>query len=155
MATHRRYTKRQKASAVTAAIASTTHAAAEELGIPERTLGYWMEHPDFAELRSKTREQIAEGSMVLANLAQSELQRKVRAGEVEPRDLAVIYGIAIDKAQLLAGMATSRTESKTLTDGLNDHEKQIIRDLIDSAVAEPAEAGAGADTVGAGAEVRE
>lgn len=130
-------------------------AASESTGIPVTTIDYWMDKPEFAELRMKTREQIAEGSMVLANLAQSELSRKVKAGEVEPRDLAVIYGIAIDKAQLLSGAATSRTETKSLTDGLDDHERQTLRDVIDRAVAESAEADLAADPLGAGSEVRE
>jgi transposase-like protein len=155
MAERRRYTKAQKAEAVTVALGSSTMAAAEQTGIPRKTLAYWMDDPEYADLRQKTREQIAEGSMVLANLAQAELTRKVKAGEVEPRDLAVIYGIAIDKAQLLAGMATARTETRTLTDGLDDHEKQLLRDLIDGATAESAEAGAGSDPVGVGADVRQ
>ena len=155
MPPHRRYTKREKANAVAEAERSSMSAASERTGIPVTTIDYWMDAPEFAELRKKTREQIAEGSMVLANLAQSELTRKVKAGEVEPRDLAVIYGIAIDKAQLLSGAATSRTETKSLTDGLNDHERQTLRDVIDRAVAETAEADAPADPVGAGADVRE
>jgi len=155
MAERRRYTKRQKASAVTKAMATSTLAASESLGIPERTIGYWLEHPEFAELRAKTREQLAEGSMVLANLAQAELQRKVQAGEVEPKDLAVIYGIAIDKAQLLSGAATSRTETKALSDGLSDHEKQQLRDGLDRLLADAPETGAGEPEIGAGTEVRE
>lgn len=155
MAERRRYTKPQKAQAVVTAMASSVVAASEQLGIPSTTIDYWMDAPEFVNLREKTREQIAEGSMVLANLAQAELTRKVMAGEVEPRDLAVIYGIAIDKAQLLAGMATSRTETKALTDGLDDHEKQLLRDLIDGATAESAEAGTRGDPVGAGTEVRQ
>lgn len=154
-ATRRRYTKSQKAEAVAEAERSSMTAASERTGIPVTTIDYWMDKPEFAELRSKTREQIAEGSMVLANLAQSELSRKVKAGEVEPRDLAVIYGIAIDKAQLLSGAATSRTETKSLTDGLDDHERQTLRDVIDRAVAEVAEADPSADPLGAGTEVRE
>ena len=155
MTERRRYTKRQKANAVTAAMASSVSAAAEATGVPRTTILYWLDQPEFVEIRQKTREQIAEGSMVLATLAQRELMRKLQAGEVEPRDLAVIFGIAIDKAQLLAGMATSRTENRTLTDGLDDHEKQQLRDILDRAIAESAEADAGADPVGAGAEVRE
>jgi hypothetical protein len=155
VAERRRYTKREKVSAVTAALASTVHAAAEASGIPETTLHYWYEHPDFAELRTKTREEMAAGSLLLANLAQGELSRKVKAGEVEPKDLAVIYGIAIDKAQLLSGAATTRTETRQLSDGLDDHEKQRLRDVIDGALAESAEADLGGAEVGAGAEVRQ
>lgn len=155
MTERRRYTKRQKADAVTTALASSAQAASEQLGIPRTSIAYWLDSEEFVELRRKTREQLAEGSMVLANLAQAELMRKVRSGEVEPRDLAVIFGIAVDKGQLLAGQATNRTESRTITDGLTDHEKQQLRDGLDRLLADAPEAGAGEHPVGAGAEVRE
>jgi len=132
----RRYDKRTKAAAVVEAERTNMEAASETLGIPPKTIAYWMDHPQFAALRAKTREQLAEGSIVLANLAQAELQRKVLAGEVEPRDLAVIYGIAIDKGQLLSGQVTHRTE--TVTGGMNDHERAALHDLLLEAVREPA-----------------
>lgn len=133
---HRRYTKRQKATAVITAEMTNVQAAAESLGIPRTTIDYWLERPEFVELRSKSREQLAEGSIVLANLAQAELQRKVLAGEVEPRDLAVIYGIAIDKGQLLSGQVTSRHEN--VTGGMDDHERAALRVVLLEAVKEPA-----------------
>lgn len=117
---YRRYTRRQKATAVMAATLTTVAAAAEETGIPATTIGYWLDQPEFGELRAKTRVEIAAGSIVLAQLAQAELSKKIKAGEVEPRDLAVIYGIAIDKGQLLAGEATARTEHRELLDGASD-----------------------------------
>lgn len=152
---HRRYTKAQKASAVAAAVASSTLAASEASGIPRTTIAYWLESPEFGELRQKTREQIAQGSMVVAQMAQSELIRKLQAGEVEPRDLAVIFGIAIDKAQLLSGQATSRSENRTISDGLDDHEKQQLRDALDRLLGAPAQDDADGVALGAGAEVRQ
>src|SRR4030095_14047962 len=101
MAERRRYTKREKAVAVTAALATSIKAAAETQDIPRKTVEYWVNAPEFAALRQKTREELAEGSMLLAHLAQDALAAKIRAGEVDSRDLAVIYGIAIDKGQLL------------------------------------------------------
>ena len=59
------------------------------------------------------------------------MTKKIRAGEVEPRDLATIYGIAIDKGQLLAGEATSRSENRDLTETMNDHERETLRKLLD------------------------
>jgi transposase-like protein len=132
MAERRRYTRKTKAAAIIAATVSTAHAAALEMGIPDQTLRYWLDQPEFATLRNKTREEMAAGSFVLAQLAQQELTKKIRAGEVEPRDLAVILGIAIDKGQLLAGAATSRTETRAITDGMDDHERQNLRDAIDT-----------------------
>ncbi len=135
MAERRRYTRKTKATAVMAAALTTVEAAAEAHGIPRSTLAYWVEAPEFAELRQKTRTELAEGSIVLAHLAQAELTRKIRAGEVEPRDLATIYGIAIDKGQLLAGQATNRTESRDITATLDDHERETLRKVLDEAMA--------------------
>ena len=96
MAERRRYTRKTKASAVITAEMTSVLAASEATGIPRTTIGYWVEQPEFVILRQKTREELAAGSILLAHLAQAELTKKIRAGEVEPRDLATIYGIAID-----------------------------------------------------------
>lgn len=140
---------------MTVAMASSAQAASEQTGIPRTSIAYWLHSPEFVELRQKTREDIAEGAMVLANLTQAELMRKVQAGEVEPRDLAVIFGISIDKAQLLRGEATARTENRTLSDGLNDHEKQQLRDALDRLLSGAAGEDERSVAVGVGAEVRE
>jgi hypothetical protein len=58
--THRRYTKRQKVTAVLAADMTSVQAAAESTGIPRTTLIHWMDDPEMVELRQKTREQLAE-----------------------------------------------------------------------------------------------
>jgi hypothetical protein len=155
MAEHRRYTKRQKMHAVTAALASSVSAAADSTGIPRTTIDYWLDAPEFGELRQKTRDDLAAEMSMLAHLAASKLAKAIIAGEVEARDLIVALGVSTDKAQLLSGAATSRTENRTLTDGLNDHEKQQLRDALDRLLADAPEAAAGVDAVGVGAEVRE
>ena len=138
MAERRRYSRKTKVSAVIAAEMSSVLATAEATGIPLTTIEYWVDQPQFGILRQKTREDLAEGSILLAKLAQTELQRKVQSGEVEPRDLAVIYGIAIDKGQLLTGEATQRTENRDLTAGLTDHEQEAMADLLKRAIEEQA-----------------
>lgn len=151
--TRRRYTKREKATAISAAMASSTLAAAEKSGIPESTLRYWMHSPEFADLRAKTRDELAEGSMVLAAVTQGEIIRKVRAGEVEPRDLAIIYGIAVEKGQLLAGAATARTETKALTSELDEDAKARLRHILyEASVEDDADGDALGDSVGDRAE---
>ena len=138
MAERRRYTRKTKAMAVMAAAVTSVAAAAQEAGIPERTVGYWFDSPEFAELRAKTREDLAAESMAMAHRVLSEITR--RLPEFEPRDLSVLYGILTDKGQLLAGHATSRTETKALTDEMNDHERQQLRDLLTAAIAETTDA---------------
>jgi len=130
MAERRRYSRKTKASAVIAAEMSSVTAAAEATGIPRTTIGYWADQPEFVVLRQKTREELAAGSIVLAHLAQAALERKIAAGEVEPRDLATIYGIAIDKGQLLAGEATSRNEHRDITENMSPTETiQLATDI--------------------------
>lgn len=129
MTYRRRYTKREKAQAVIAAAASSVAAAAEAHGIPETTLHYWFDHPDFAELRTKTQEDLAEESKALSHKVLGEVARRLH--EFEPKDLAVLYGILVDKGQLLSGQATSRSEHRDVTAGLDDHERKALRDAID------------------------
>ena len=126
--TRRRYTKREKATVVIAAEMSTVSAAAEAHGINESTVRYWMEDPRFASLREKTREEASGGFTVLMHLAQERLARLVP--EMEPRDLIVLLGVATDKGELLGGRATARTENVSITDGLDDHEKDALREAI-------------------------
>lgn len=129
MTTHRRYTKRQKVTAVMAAEMTSTEAAADQTGIPRTTIAYWMEEPEFVAIRQKTREELAEESKALAHKTLAEIKR--RLAEFEPRDLTILYGVLTDKSQLLAGQATSRTETKNITETLDDHEREALADAID------------------------
>lgn len=128
MAEHRRYTRKQKVSAVTAAAASSVLAAAEASGIPESTLRYWLDKPEFAELRDKTREEASKGWEVIQHLALGRLRELIPT--MEPRDLTILAGLAVDKSQLLSGGATSRSEHRDITDGLNDHEWESLTTLL-------------------------
>lgn len=127
--TPRRYTKRQKTTAVIAAELVNVAAAAEANGIPESTLRYWMDDPKLADLRTKTREHLATEAHVLAQLAAAQIKAKLP--EYEPRDLNALYGIMVDKSQLLTGAATARTETRSLTEGMDDHEKAALRAVLD------------------------
>lgn len=134
MPTHRRYSKADKATAVIAAEMSTVAAASEATGIPESTIRYWADHPKFAALRAKTRDEAAEGFSLLMHLAMSRLSDLIPV--MEPRDLTILLGVSAEKAQLLAGAPTSRTETRSLADDLSDTEKQRLRDWIDGLPAE-------------------
>lgn len=127
------YTKRQKMTAVIAAEMTSQVEAAANTGIPRTTIEYWMDQPEFVILRQKTREDLAAESQTLAHKVLGEIKR--RLPEFEPRDLSVLYGILTDKAQLLSGAATSRVESKDITDELTDDERDVLRLAIREAVA--------------------
>lgn len=146
MAPRRRYTKGQKASAVMAAIATNVQAAAEATGIPRTTIDYWLERPEFVELRRKTQEERAEGFRTLALLAMDRLHALIPT--MEPRDLIVLMGVATEKGQLLAGEATERTEHRDITDGLDDHEREALNEAIRGELARRADSRAAVDAVG-------
>jgi hypothetical protein len=116
---------------------------------------YWMNNPEFAEIREKARAELAPLAATAAFYAWVEAIRLLREHKLDPHDVIFLAGLSVDKSQLLSGAATMRTETRALSDSLDDHERQVLRDLIDGAVAEAAEAVAGGVEVGAGAEVRE
>lgn len=143
MPEHRRYTRKAKVAAVQAVAASSVLAAAEATGVPESTLRYWLDKPEFAELRDKTREEASKGWEVIQHLALARLRDLIPT--MEPRDLTVLAGIAVDKSQLLAGGATSRTETRDLTARLDEHQADQLMNDIDEWLAnreEPVDADA-------------
>ena len=136
MTTRRRYSKAEKLAAIATAEMTNATAAASSTGIPESTIRYWLDSPRFAELRAKTREEDAQAFSVLMRAAQEALFRAIPT--MEPRDLTVLLGVAADKTALFSGEATARTETKAITEGLDDHKRRALRDLIDEALATPA-----------------
>lgn len=118
----RRYTKATKAAAIVAATASSTLAASEQTGIPESTIRYWLEQPEFAKLRENAREAIAEEAIVVARLAWQRLGQAIARDQLEGRDLVAATGMATDKAQLLNGGATARSENRDITGTVSDAE---------------------------------
>jgi hypothetical protein len=119
---HPTYTKRQKVTAVIAAEMTSARAAAKATGIPHQTVARWQDDPELRHIVAKTRDQLADDMKAVAALAVEYIVRDLRAGRFEPRDLTILLGVATDKAQLLAGMATSRTESRDLTGTIDDAE---------------------------------
>ena len=130
----RRYTRRQKVTAVMAAEMTSIPAAAETSGIPETTIRYWMDEPEFVAIRAKTRDDMADESAALAHKALEAI--KTRLAEFEPRDLVILFGVLVDKAQLLAGQATSRTETRDITDRMTPEQMDALADEIDTWLAE-------------------
>jgi hypothetical protein len=123
---YQRHTKPQKLVAVLAADMTNLSAAAEATGVARSTLRRWLEDPEYDEMRRKTRDDMSEGARLVAWLAMEHLAEDIRAHKVEPRDLIVAFGVAVDKAQLLTGEATHRIESKDITDVFDDHETRAI-----------------------------
>lgn len=127
-----------------AASASSVMAASQQTGIPRKTIEYWLDKPEFATLRQKSQEDMAEQFRVAAQMALARLIDLIPT--MKAHDLVILAGVATEKGQLLSGHATSRTENVSITDGLDDHEKAALRDAImgelgrraDTRVAQPA-----------------
>ena len=118
----RRYTRSEKVAAIVAAEASTVLAAAEQTGVPRRTLRDWLTTPEYAIYRQNAREAMAEEAQFVARLAWQALGEAIQAGKLDGRDLVMAAGMATDKAQLLSGGATARTEARDITGTLSDAE---------------------------------
>jgi hypothetical protein len=101
---------------------TSAQAASEATGIPRRTIGYWMNDPDLAELRHNARDAMAEEVTVAARLALQRLVDAIRSGSLESRDYVLATGMLIDKSQLLTGMATARSETRDITGTISDAE---------------------------------
>lgn len=109
-------------TAVVAADMTSVEGAAEATGIPRTTLAYWMDDPEFVELRQNAREKMADETLTVARLAWGKLAERIKAGDIETRDLVLATGMATDKAQLLNGGATARSENRDITGTISDAE---------------------------------
>lgn len=120
MAGRRRYTRAEKVAVIAAAAATSNLAASEASGVPESTIRRWLDDPEMAKLRDNAREAMADEALVVARLAWNALAGAIRTGALDGRDLVMAAGMATDKAQLLTGGATGRTETRDITGTLSD-----------------------------------
>jgi hypothetical protein len=116
MPPHRRYTKVQKAEAVAVATMTSTEAAAETLGIPRKTIEYWEGQPEFAELRLKSRDDVADQFWAAIQIGLREVGKALTDPDEKLSAKSIALGILYDKHALLTGGATGRTESRELND---------------------------------------
>lgn len=93
---------------------SSAEAASEKLGIPRRTLGYWMHRPEYAELRLKTRDGVADMFWTAIQIGVDQVAQGL-LGDAPLRDKATALGILYDKHALLSGEVTSRSEHIDIT----------------------------------------
>lgn len=142
---HRRYTKSEKAAAVGLAVVEGQRDAAERLGIPQTTINYWMHHPEFVELRSKSRDEVADQLWAAIQMGVAEVARGLSDPQAALRDKVVALGILYDKHALLTGSATARTEARDITGTISDAELVAIVREADRIASEERAAIAAAD----------
>ena len=116
----RRYTKRTKLAAVMAAEMGGVVQAQDQMGIPESTIRYWMGDPELAQIRAKTREDLADEIKMVAHLAWQRVTNALRTGEMEPRDAIFAAEKATSLQILMTGGATARTETRDISGTLSD-----------------------------------
>ena len=128
---YRKYDKRTKLAAVIAADMVGVVQAEKQSGIPESTIRYWMDKPEFAEIRAKTREDLADEIKVVAHLAWQRTAEALRDGTIEPRDILFAAEKATGLQLLMSGEPTSRNELRDITKEFDDHELDLLRDAIE------------------------
>jgi hypothetical protein len=152
---YQKRTTADKAKAVGIAMLEGVTESERQTGIPHRTISDWMERPEFAEFRLRAREQVAEDvkTAFLVGLARSmELMRT----DTDLRAVGDITDKLGNRWALMTGEATIRTESRTLTEGLDDHERLTLRNAIDAWTSGgPSSPPVSGDPGGTGSELRE
>ena len=114
-------TRRERSTAVVLADAlNSADEAGRRLGIPGRTIRRWREDPELADLVLKTREETSDDVKVAMVLAWELIIQRLKAADIETKDLIVLGGVAFDKHQLATGGATARTEQRDITGSLSD-----------------------------------
>lgn len=147
MAPRRRYTKRERAEAVGVAAAVGVTQAERQLGIPKTTIQYWSERPEFVQLRTKTAALVAEEMWAAMQTGVRRMVELIPLTE-DVAKVGVAVGILYDKRALLTGGATERTESRDLTDSLDDHERDALNQAILGELGRRADSRSADDAVG-------
>lgn len=114
MAERRRYTKAERAKVVAIAEMKGQTVAAEETGIPLTTINQWYHRPEYVEMRTKTREDVAEQFWTGIQIALKAVVDGIGDGKLSEK--AIALGVLYDKYALMTGGATGRTESRELND---------------------------------------
>lgn len=116
----RHYTKREKVTTVIAAELTSNLAAERATGVPESSIRRWRDDPELAKYIDKTREELADGAQMMAHRALEKISASL--DRFEPKDLVTLFGVMVDKTQLLSGGATARTEARDITGTISDAE---------------------------------
>lgn len=110
----RRYTKADQAKVVALAEMKGQTVASEETGIPLTTINQWYHRPEYVELRTKTREDVADQFWAAIQIGLKAVVDGIHEGKLSEK--AIALGVLYDKYALMTGGATGRTESRDLND---------------------------------------
>lgn len=110
------------------AVVDGPKAASDQTGIPESTVRSWMDTDEFAQLRNRTKEAVAEEWWAIVQ----EGMRRVRELLPDSTDIqktATATAIIADKMLLIRGEPTSIAHLN-LAEGMDDHERELLSDAI-------------------------
>lgn len=97
------------------AAAAGVSAAERATGIPKETIQYWTHRPEFAQFRTRAREDVLEGMWVGIQVGAQELVKGMTS-DAPLHQKAQAWAALTDRYLLLAGEATSRSEHRDITD---------------------------------------
>ena len=125
----------QVADGVALALVQGIPAASKATGIPMRSLRRYKDDPELAALGLSAREEVAERMWVVIQEGLEQVEAGLLADE-PLKDKAAALAMLIEKRALLVGEATSRTESRDLTNTFDDHELDALKRAI-AAIPDP------------------
>ena len=111
-----------------ALVTGNVQEAADQTGIPRRTVAQWVQSNEFAELRQRTKEVVAEEWW---GFIQQAFQRtaELLAQTEDPVKSATAGAIMFDKRAMALGEATSRYEHREFG-ALDDHELATLKAIL-------------------------
>ena len=104
-------------------------------GIPKTTIDYWLDKPEFVQLRTTAREKVVEKLWVGVQVGVDVLTEGLRSDAPLHHKSDAFRALA-DRYALLNGEATERHEMGGVTAGLNDHEREQLRTVLRQAIEE-------------------
>lgn len=122
------FTHKDKLVAVVASEINGIGETAKVLRVSKNTLKSWRDEATLFPYVQATRNQIMGDVSTVAQKAWEELLMRLQndADSFSSRDLVVVAAEATSKMQLLSGGATSRTETKDVTDHFDEEQTQEI-----------------------------
>ena len=127
MAERRRYTAKTRAKAVGIAVVDGVTAAERQTGIPKTTIDYWLDKPEFVQLRTTAREKVLEQMWVGIQVGIRELTAGL-SGDAMLHHKADALRTLTDRYALLNGEATTRSENRELHDKSDDELRDGVRE---------------------------
>lgn len=126
-----RRTMTEKAAVVGLALVKGQRAASEETGVPLTTVHDWVHRPEYEQLRTTAREDVAAQMWAAAQLGIAEMVKSLQDPRTPLRDKTDAASMLTEKYLLLRGEATTRTEHRDITDELTPEQKDALADAID------------------------